>query len=85
MTNDLYGTAQHVTDMPDGSHLVLREDPLTDVHVKLWADVPEVGSTLLGYVVNDPELMTFYAPERRIWVNDPLFVTKARQMYLRTF
>ena len=82
-------TAQHVTDMRDTegnlvAELVLRADPLADHHVKLWA-LTNVHSTLLGYVVDDQTLMPAYREDRVIWANDPLFVTKARQMYHRTF
>lgn len=81
---DLSTKDQHVTTMPDGSALVLRDDPLlSGVQAKLWADHAE-GSTLLGYVA-DAEFEALYRPGRFIPTNDPLFITKARQMYLRTF
>lgn len=82
--NEHTDTAEHVTDMPDGSHIVMRVDPLADHHLKLWADYA-TGSTLLGYVVSDPTLLPAYAEHRAVAVNDPLFVTRIRQMYHRTF
>jgi len=75
---------QHVTTMPDGSELVLREDPMVDHHVRLWADTSE-GSTLLAYVLDDPTLLPMYLPGRALAANDPLFVTKARQIFRKTF
>lgn len=84
-------TAQHVTSVFDHedpskiiANVVVRPDPLADHQRKLWAD-HEGGSTLLGYVVDDPTLLAGYRPDRVVWSADPLFVTRVRQMYQRTF
>lgn len=82
-------TAQHVTDMRDVdgnviASVVTRTDPLADHHRKIWAD-HDNGSTLLGYAVDDPTLLAGYKADRVVWSEDPLYTTKVRQMYYRTF
>jgi hypothetical protein len=79
----MHDIKQHITTMPDGTELVLREDPMADHHVKLWAD-HEQGSTFLGYVVQDNSLLPMYLPGRALAVSDPLFITHARQMFYKT-
>jgi hypothetical protein len=83
--------AEHVTSVYDHAdpskliaNVVIRTDPLADHQRKLWAD-HENGSTLLGYVVEDPALLAGYRADRVVWSADPLFTTRVRQMYQRTF